>query len=626
MSYETTTVDTEYGEKLAITGVDKSVIKGTEWGVVHYEPCYPGDYDGLDDFAWAVEISEESLKQVRRATGSQQDEFYLNSASDDSGPEVTLRRDPAENVFHIDGGRAIGVLDNFFSYENPDAEFDPSIPEVEHVVDRRQGTAPLGLVDRAAAILEAEGFDVTLAGPESGVKGDAIDVSWHFEEELRDYQNEAAHKIAEEQTGVIELPTGTGKTVTALHAIRQVGRKTMVFVHTRELLYQWADEIRDLLGVEPGIIGDGEWREGDQVTVAIMQSLVSKGTSGADGDAPLSPAEYGMAIYDEAHRTSVADTMHRVGQLFPSAFRLGLSATPWRRNEPEEIWINGAIGPVIYSRGAEYMIRQGYLARPRFETIEHDGPTRNGRAEEYHDAYKRCIEHSDARNDAIAKKAVGLSQVGRRTIVNVNRIDQAHFIVEKIAGRDSDVTAEVVTSDTVDRDEKLAAFGNGEIDVVVSTLLKEGVDIPDVNAIILAHGGKSAVEVIQTIGRALRPTNGDDALIVDVRDEGMSFGDAYTERRAVMNDYYGGFGPDGDAEIEQSDLAADGGAEVGDDSDEQDSTDDEERAEKALHHFVSDEDAKGFAANLLRKAAEGKPLTDDERDAAALLADELDSE
>ena len=612
MSYETTMVDTEYGEKLAISGVDKSVIKGTEWGVVHYEPCYPGDYDGLDEFAWAVEISEESLKQVRRATGSQQDEFYLDGGADESGPEVTLRRDPAENVFHIDGGRAIGVLDNFFAYENPDAEFDPSIPEVEHVVDRRTATAPLGLVDRAAAILEAEGFDVTLAGPDSGIKGDAIDVSWHFDHELRDYQNEAAHKIAEEQTGVIELPTGTGKTVTALHAVRQIGRKTMVFVHTRELLYQWADEIRDLLGVEPGIIGDGEWREGDEITVAIMQSLVSKGTSGDADDEALTPAEYGMAIYDEAHRTSVADTMHRIGQLFPSAFRLGLSATPWRRNEPEEIWINGAIGPVIYSRGAEYMIRQGFLARPRFETIEHDGPTRNGRAEEYHDAYKRCIELSDARNAAIAAKADELSADGRRTIVNVNRIEQAHLIAEATG---DDVTAEVVTSDTTDRDEKLAAFADGEIDVVVSTLLKEGVDIPDVNAIILAHGGKSAVEVIQTIGRALRPSNGDDALIVDVRDEGMSFGDAYTERRAVMNDYYGGFGPDGDAEIEQSDLAADGGCA----DSEADST------ESPLAEFESD-DTDAFAARLLRKAAEGKPLTDDERDAAALLADELDSE
>lgn len=601
--YDTTTVDTEYGEKLAIIGADKSVIKGTEWGVVHYEPCYPGDYDQLDEFAWAVEISEESLKQVRQATGSQQDEFYVNDGASARGPSVTLRRDPAENVFHISDAGATSVLDNFFSYENPDAEFDPAIPEIEHVVDRRAATAPLGLVDRAAAILDAEGFDVTLAGPDSGIEGEEIDVSWHFDHDLRDYQNEAAHKIAEEQTGVIELPTGTGKTVTALHAIRQINRKTVVFVHTRELLYQWADEIRDLLGVEPGIIGDGEWSEGDEVTVAIMQSLVSKGVSGDADDEALVPAEYGMAIYDEAHRTSVADTMHRVGQMFPSAFRLGLSATPWRRNEPEEIWINGAIGPVIYSRGAEYMIENGYLARPRFETIEHDGPTRNGRAEEYHDAYKRCIEESGARNSAIAEKAVELTNDGRQTIVNVNRIAQAHHIVDFIGQVDSGVRAEVVTSNTTDRDEKLAAFADGEIDVVVSTLLKEGVDIPDVNAIILAHGGKSAVEVIQTIGRALRPSNGGDALIVDVRDEGMSFGDAYTERRGVMNDYYGGFGPDGDRE-----LATDGGNAGG-----------------ALDDFDSD-DTDAFAAHLLRKAAEGKPLTDDERDAADLLADKLDSD
>jgi superfamily II DNA or RNA helicase len=614
--YETAAVETEYGTKIAIEGAEKAAIKGTAWGVTHYEPCYPDDEpDELDGFAWAVDINEESFRRVERALNTVlPGEFKTWERA--GGESVELERRPAQNSFKINDSRnAVDVLDRAFSYENPDAQWDESIPEVEHVVDSYNRTAPLGLVENAENVLEGEGFDVTVTGPESGAEGADVsdDLSWDFPHDLRPYQNEAVYEIVGNDAGVVELPTGTGKTVTALNAIHAVGRKSIVFVHTRELLYQWADEIRDMLGVEPGMIGDDLWHEGDGcVTVAIMQSLVSKGVTGAEGDDPLNPAEYGMAVYDECHRTSVADTMHKVGQLFPSARRVGLSATPWRRNEPEEIWIEGAIGPVIYSREAEYFVREGYLACPRFESIEHDGPERGN--EEYHEAYRTCIEESDARNGAIAKRAVELAHVGRQTIVNVNRIDQASYIVEAIEERDPDVDAAAVTSDTPDRDEQLDAFGDGEIDVVVSTLLKEGVDLPDVNAIILAHGGKSATEVVQTIGRALRPSNGEDALIVDVRDSGRSFGEAYHERQETMNEYYGAFGPDGEAttedagEYHEAEAVTDGG------EDESESDDDGPDA--------SDEHD---AAELLRKASEGVPLDANERAAAAELADQLDA-
>ena len=615
--YNTAAVDTEYGTKLAIEGAEKSAIKGTAWEATHYEPIYPDEEPAeLDGFAWAVDINRESFRRVENALNTVLPGEYKTWESDNS-ESVTLRRRPAENNFSIEDSRdAVTTLDRAFSYENPDAQWDESIPETEHVVNTARRTAPLGLVENAAETLDAQGFDVTLAGPESGAEG--VDVSdelaWDFAHELRPYQNEAVYEIVGNNTGVVELPTGTGKTVTALNAVHALGRKAIVFVHTRELLYQWADEVRDMLGVEPGMIGDGLWSEGDGcVTVAIMQSLVSKGVSGADEDDPLNPTEYGVAIYDEAHRTSVADTMHTVGQMFPAARRIGLSATPWRRNEPEEIWIEGAIGGVIYSREAEYFVREGYLARPRFESIEHDGPERGN--EEYHAAYRRCIEESDERNGAIAEKAVELARDGRQTIVNVNRIDQASLIVEAIESIDASVDASAVTSDTPGREEKLDVFGDGEIDVVVSTLLKEGVDLPDVNAIILAHGGKSATEVVQTIGRALRPSNGDDALIVDVRDTGRSFGDAYSERQATMNEYYGAFGPDGSAgadeagEYNEDDAVTDGG-------EDEDDEDDEDGPDAADEYD---------AAELLRKASEGVPLDANERAAAAELADELDA-
>jgi len=554
-------------EKLAIVGAPKSDVKSTAWGVTRYQPYYD-----LDDFSWAIAVSPRSYEQIEDALNTVIPPEYKPFESSGSGA-VTLVRKPERNQFHLDQAEseqeaykdAFDLLIRAFSYENPEAEFDPGAPRTKYVF-RRSGSGPLMLIDRAVEILESDGFGVTVLGPEGGARGTAVDhaLSWEFSHDLRDYQREAVDAAEEEEQGVIAIPTGGGKTVVAMRLIQRLSRRAVVWVHTKELLYQWAENIRDCLGVEPGMIGDDQWSEGP-VTVAIMQSVVSRGLEGGE-DKELAPEDYGVSIFDECHRTSAADTFHKVGQLFPSHYRIGLSATPWRRVQAEELWIEGAVGSEVYSVEPEHLIRKGYLAKPAFDSITHDGPTREGKHEHYQTAYKRCIAESEIRNSAIAEKAVDLAETGRRVIVNTRWISPANQIADianEIAeARGSDAVAEAVSSESDNREERLQDFADGEIDIVASTLLKEGVDLPEVNAIILAHGGKSDVETVQTIGRALRPSGGDDAMIVDVEDNGMSFRDAYYQRQKCMNDYYGVFGPDGEGgeiDAEQTEITADGG-------------------------------------------------------------------
>lgn len=89
------------------------------------------------------------------------------------------------------------------------------------------------------------------------------------------------------------------------------------------------------------------------------------------------------------------------------------------------------------------------------------------------------------------------------------------------------------------RGEALSTFERDGF-VLVSTLIKEGVDLPVMNAIVLAGGGKSGIRVIQTIGRALRPKPGtNEALIIDIRDKGGYLTKHFERRQEVIRDCYG---------------------------------------------------------------------------------------
>ncbi|NJE77474.1 DEAD/DEAH box helicase, partial [Thermococcus sp. ES12] len=134
--------------------------------------------------------------------------------------------------------------------------------------------------------------------------------------------------------------------------------------HTKELLYQWADNIREVLGIEPGLVGDNNWDE-KPVTVAMIQTLLSRGVDKLK-------KQYAILMFDECHRTSAAEKFYELGISLPQKFRFGLSATPWRRIKGEELKIEGAIGPIIYEIKAEDLIKEKFLAKPRFMIIGYE--------------------------------------------------------------------------------------------------------------------------------------------------------------------------------------------------------------------------------------------------------------
>ncbi len=405
---------------------------------------------------------------------------------------------------------------DYGKWEKPESLYDPY-----------ERTFPVGLLPRVKKFLNCKGYRVRVKD-ERKIRGVKLNSTWNERYSLRRYQQRAVKKALKEKMGVLSLPVGSGKTIVGLRIIHELDLSALIVVHTKELLYQWAEKVEEVLGVEAGIVGDNKWEERN-VTVAMIQTLLSRGPEKLQN-------EYAIVMFDECHRTSAAEKFYQLGLKLPQVYRFGLSATPWRRVRGEEIKIEAVVGPVIFEVKAEDLIREKFLARPRFEIITYESVMPSF-SERYKELYEDMIMNNDERNRAIVKKAVELARKGHRVLIDVKRIEHGKILKEMLEREG--IKAEFLSSQSPNRWDILEDFKEGKIPVLVSTLLKEGVDIPEISAIILAGGGKSDIMTIQTIGRALRPKKGMKAVIVDVQDDDPLLFTHFIERQKALKQYYG---------------------------------------------------------------------------------------
>jgi hypothetical protein len=109
---------------------------------------------------------------------------------------------------------------------------------------------------------------------------------------LREDQERACRAILSHRQGVLQAPTAAGKTVVVLEAWRRSGVPGMILVEKAGLAKQWRERAREHLGIETGMIGEGEWDE-KPLTIAMMQTLHRRevkesGGGGGDSRPPTS--------------------------------------------------------------------------------------------------------------------------------------------------------------------------------------------------------------------------------------------------------------------------------------------------------------------------------------------------
>lgn len=366
----------------------------------------------------------------------------------------------------------------------------------------------------------------------------------------RYYQAEALEAAIKHERGIIRMGTGSGKTLLAAMIAAHYNLPTMFYVVGKDLLYQFHKEMTSALNCEIGLIGDGHCEIKKFNVCSVWTAITSFGLKQKVSldDEDWSPEivnigkkekqliksaveETEVAIYDEAHflATDTIQSIYKAGK--KCRFLFGLSGTDWR-DDGADLLLESVCGQRIYNMPSSKLIEDNFLVPANIVVYDVPGAEYEPLAK-YHSIYSQYITKNEVRNDLIASCARTLIKKGRKTLILVRYINHGNILAKKLA----DVPLFFVNGeiDGETRQEVKKALEGGEYKcLIASSVFDIGVDIPCLDALILAGGGKSTVRALQRIGRVIRPSeNKKDALVVDFFDNAKYLNKHSSVRLAV---------------------------------------------------------------------------------------------
>ena len=195
---------------------------------------------------------------------------------------------------------------------------------------------PVGATAEVLNIL-GDGFGVDDRRNETKLE---IDYNTNFV--LRNYQADSLKALGDKTVGVIEAPTGTGKTYIMLELIKQKQQNTLILVDTYELVEQFKKRLKELTTVcNIGFVGGGE-RNWQPVTVCLLQTMRNL----SEEELKYVNANFGMVLCDEVHIVA-ANTYYETLSRLNVKYKFGFSATPFRGDGLTDV-IFWTTGPKIY--------------------------------------------------------------------------------------------------------------------------------------------------------------------------------------------------------------------------------------------------------------------------------------
>lgn len=341
---------------------------------------------------------------------------------------------------------------------------------------------------------------------------------------LRPHQLDAVNRVCERGRGVLELPTGAGKTEIAVALRRALPCRWLFLVH-RDVLRVQTVERFNLRAQEHGLRERAvmwskdmrrPWEQGSFI-VASFQGLTQARKTSPSAYAELLEQAEAICV-DEAH-VLPSDSFNRTCEDAVNAYyRVALSATPFNRGDRRSVLLLGSIGTAIARVSVQQLIDLGLLVQPRVVFYPH---VDKAAYRKWSFIEKHQIVHSASRNDLVANI---VRVADKPALVFVKQLDHVGVMQRALEKRGiSCVSISGKNSDTIARTNALERLSRGDIEAIVCTVvLQEGVDVPRIASIVNAAGGKSHIGAIQRAGRALRPAPGKTGCtIFDVEDRGV---------------------------------------------------------------------------------------------------------
>lgn len=337
---------------------------------------------------------------------------------------------------------------------------------------------------------------------------------------LKYYQEEAIRTIEEAFTTMdrqfVEMPTGSGKTITFLSYAKNLNKRTLIIVPSRQILSQVYDSALNFFDKSQISRRGGDYKEEVSfVHICIINSIRCEYRQ------HLSKIDFGLVIIDEAHRSqaeSYIKFIDAISLINSSVKFLGVTATPDRLDGK---LLNEILHRKSYSISIDSLIHSKYLSDIEgFSVKSHINisniDTHNG---DFSITQLYDKLNTDSRNEIVIDICKN-KMFDRKTLVFCVNIAHSQHICDLL--NRNGVKAMHIDGMTPEnkRKEILCNFRSGLIKVLCNCqLLTEGFDEPSIDGIVLARPTRSKSLFIQMIGRGLRLSpNKDNCRIVDIVD------------------------------------------------------------------------------------------------------------
>lgn len=355
-------------------------------------------------------------------------------------------------------------------------------------------------------------------------------------------------KDIKNRNGLLVMPTGSGKTYTAVTWLLSQGvangYRVVWLVHRQELVEQTFQEFRKQAPILKGT-GIKKLRVLAVSGIHLKMSMASRADVYVCSIASVAN-KYGyrfiermigaagkrklIVVIDEAHHAVAANyqkVVKRMTTLNENRILLGLTATPKRMQESEQrklqqmFNINENLLKKIGTHGYVYevtlkqLLMSGYLAKPIYERVntqiigevEYQCTTEDEaffmQYGELSEKLKTQIARSSSRNKMIVEQYLkNESRYGKTIVFAVNQMHAETLCDEfKKAG----VSCDYAVSGRADAQQVIKRFKNNEFKVLINVqILTEGSDVPDIETVFLTRQTNSDSLLMQMIGRGLR--------------------------------------------------------------------------------------------------------------------------
>ena len=334
--------------------------------------------------------------------------------------------------------------------------------------------------------------------------------------ELYDYQEDMKQQIEASfethQSVMVQMPTGTGKTVLLASIVKDEVRRVAkpcvwIVAHRKELVEQIEETLAKMLAKE----NEQEKQTETQNDAALSASLKVMSIQWLSRHYQELDEQPTLIVIDEAHH-AVAKTYAEVMNAYPETKKLGVTATPCRLTKRG---FTDLFEVLLCSHSIPKFIKEGYLSDFDYVSLNpssEDQKKIDGLEKRAADGDYNIAEMQDVLDcrPSIERLYQSIEEYvkGKKGIVYAINIEHAEHIAEYY--REQGLAAMAISSKTPKEERRrligeFRSLGNKDIRVLVNVdLFGEGFDCPDVEFIQLARPTLSLAKYLQMVGRGLR--------------------------------------------------------------------------------------------------------------------------